>query len=175
MLTPNPTPINADLPLSSWMRSTKYRELSETASIAIPGYASTGQFAKSWPEILSSNLMLSCAPVVTIRILPFHVGSFRFQSAALKRDTLSLLWGKSSTNSLLMIRKKNKNFKWKRNFSFFAPIAAICGAWRYLIDEDLLLHEHNTFISRHYQFRTLYLRLQFQENKTFLWTIFVKY
>lgn len=30
--------------------------------------------------------MFKCGPDETIRILPFHVGSFKFQSAALQRD-----------------------------------------------------------------------------------------
>lgn len=73
------------IPLSSCTRITKYLELSDTASIATPGYVSMGQFANNAPDVLSSSFRLTVVPFATSRIRPVHVGSPRFQSAALQR------------------------------------------------------------------------------------------
>lgn len=79
----NPTPIKAARPESSWMRTTKYLEESLTASIAIPGYVSTGHLANNSPLTLSSNFRMHSVPLANRRIRPVQSGVDRFQSAAL--------------------------------------------------------------------------------------------
>ena len=48
-LSTNPIPINAVRPASYFILITKYRAESDTLSIAVPGYESTGHAAKSSP------------------------------------------------------------------------------------------------------------------------------
>lgn len=79
----NPIPINADLPLSSWILITKYRLESETVSKAGPGKQSIGHFAKSLPLALSSIFSMHWSPLLTNLRRPVQSGSSSFQSEAL--------------------------------------------------------------------------------------------
>jgi hypothetical protein len=59
---------------------------------------------------------------------------------------------------LIVDKKKTiRSIAKKRNFCFNSPITAICGAWWDFVDEDFLLHEHNTFIRSHWRFEPLNL------------------
>lgn len=51
----------------------------------LPGYVSIGQFAYNAPETLSSNFNVTLTPLATTRIRPVHVGSPKFQFAALNQ------------------------------------------------------------------------------------------
>lgn len=63
---------------------TKYLEESATDSIETLGYCSIGHLANSSPLFRSSSLRIQESPTLTILMRPVHVGSDRFQSAALE-------------------------------------------------------------------------------------------
>lgn len=101
------------------------------ASIATPGYDSTGQFANNCIVFLSSSLILSLDPEASILILPFQVGSFRFQSAALQykqsRNVSLYLRSSHSIDKRKIVMKKLPTIHFQEIliFTLISPVSTI--------------------------------------------------
>lgn len=123
-----PIPTKAVRLVSSFTRrSTKYRDESDTASIAGPGYFSIGHWPKNCPVDFSSSFMKHLLPFAMNRRRQFQFGSSRFQSEALT---------------------KQQAISFRRTFQDL-PVGSVGNPRWYPVHVNIGLHQQHSFIIVH--------------------------